>query len=104
MTARAATDNRPVSLTKRQWHLICLEWEEATDKPNGQTFAHVLNRAVPLIEAACDLAESPDDLVSIPASLSGWGVVAAFCGTTEMLRWNVVDDIEKQIKVYSHGG
>ena len=104
MTARTATDKRPVSLTKRQWHLILTEWHFARHDQHSYQFAGVMERAVPLIEAYCDEVKSPDDLVAIPASLSGWGVVVAFCGTTESLRWNVVGDIEKQLEVYSHGG
>lgn len=104
MTARAATDKRPVSLTKRQWHLILSEWHFTRHDQHSYQFAGVMERAAPLIEAYCDEVKSPDDLVAIPASPSGWAVVVSLCWTTEALRWNVLDDIEKQLGTDSHGG
>jgi hypothetical protein len=104
MTARTATDKRPVSLTKRQWHLIVREWQQTPRCPADASVLAVMDRAVPLIVSYCDAVKSPDDIVAVPGSLSGWQTVVAFCDAVPTLQWNVLDDIEKQIKVYSHGG
>ena len=100
MTARAATDKLPVSLTKRQWHLIAMTWSDH----HWQGYASVMELAVPVILARCEEVKSMDDIVAVPGSLSGWETVLAFCDEFETLQWNVFDDIKGQIKVYSHGG
>jgi hypothetical protein len=100
MTASTATDKRPVSLTKRQWHLIAMTWADN----HWQRYANVMERAVPLILSRCEEVRSMDDIVAVPGSLGGWQTVVAFCKEFTVLQWNVLDDIEKQIKVYIHGG
>jgi hypothetical protein len=92
-TSKPATDKRPVSLTKRQWHLICLEWNHRF----YVRYADVMEKAVPVILAKCEEVKSPDDIVTVSGSVSGWETVANFCGESEVLRWNVQGDIEKQI-------
>ncbi len=100
MAASTATDKRTVSLTKRQWHLIVNQWDDR----RWQQYFDVMERAVPVILAKCEEVKSLDDIVAVPGSLSGWETIMEFCGDLEVLRWNVLDDIEKQIKVYIHGG
>ena len=93
MTARTATDKRPVSLTKRQWHLIAMTWSDH----HRQGYASVMERAVPVILAKCEEVKSMDDIVAVPGSLGGWETVLAFCDEFETLQWNVQGDIEKQL-------
>lgn len=100
MTARTTTDKRPVSLTKRQWHLIAVKWD---GRPLPEYF-DVMDKAVPVILAKCEQAKSMDDIVMVSGSVSGWETVANFCGESEVLRWNVQGDIEKQLGIDSHGG
>jgi hypothetical protein len=95
MTARTATDKRPVSLTKRQWHLIAMTWSDH----HWQRYANVMERAVPVILAKCEEVRSPDDIVAVPGSLGGWQTVLAFCKEFTVLQWNVLDDIEKQLGI-----
>jgi hypothetical protein len=100
MTASTATDKRPVSLTKRQWHLIAMTWADN----HWQGYANVMERAVPVILAKCEEVRSMDDIVAVPGSLGGWQTVLAFCDEFETLQWNVFDDIKKQLRIDSHGG
>ena len=98
MAASTATDKRPVSLTKRQWHLIAMTWADN----HWQRYASVMERAVPLILSRCEEVRSMDDIVAVPGSLGGWQTVLAFCDEFETLQWNVQGDIEKQLGIDSH--
>lgn len=59
---------------------------------------------MPVILSRCEEVKSLDDIVAVQGSLSGWQAIVEFCGDLDVLRWNVVDDIEKQLEVHSHGG
>jgi hypothetical protein len=98
MTARTATDKRPVSLTKRQWHLIAMTWADN----HWQRYASVMERAVPVILSRCEEVKLMDDIVAVPGSLGGWQTVLEFCDEFEVLQWNVQGDIEKQLRIDSH--
>lgn len=80
------------------------EWQQTPRCPADAAVLSVMDRAVPLIVSYCDAVKSPDDIVAVPASLGGWRVVVKFCADVPTLAWNVLDDIEKQLGIDSHGG
>ena len=103
MTARTATDKRPVSLTKRQWHLIVDMWASYVVLGIGQQYAEVMTTAAPAIANKCRSVDSEDDIVVVNASLEKWAVVSQFCNGEESLGWSVCVDLVPQLRIDSHG-
>ena len=95
MATATRVDHRQVSLTQRQWRLILSAWSDAED--TDPEIAAVMVKAVPLIAARCREVESPDDIVTVTASVPGWQQVAAFCQSVEVLRWAVGVDLQMSV-------
>lgn len=86
---------REVSLTKRQWHLVVNELTDLTSFTEQD--AAVLRRASAYIAEQCAKVRSLDDIVRVTASVAGLLVVAEVCNQRVALRWNVHDDLVRQI-------
>jgi hypothetical protein len=95
MTTATRTDLREVSLTKRQWHLVVNELADLSSFADAD--AAILRRASSYIADECDKVRSLDDIVRVTASVSGLLVVAEVCNQRVALRWNVYDDLVRQI-------
>lgn len=102
MSTAIFPDLRTISLTKRQWYLVVTELEsyaEATDEE-----AAILRMARTVIAMECGKVQCLDDIVRVTASVAGLLVVARVCKQRVALRWNVYDDLMRQIGVDQHGG
>jgi hypothetical protein len=95
VTTATRTDLREVSLTKRQWHLVVTELADLTKLPESE--AAILRQASAFISKQCEQVRSLDDIVRVTASVSGLLVVASVCNQRVALRWNVHDDLVRQI-------
>jgi hypothetical protein len=102
VTTATRTDLREVSLTKRQWHLVVNELGNLAGVSDAD--AAILRRASAYIADECDKVRSLDDIVRVTASVSGLLVVASVCNQRVALRWNVYDDLVRQIGADQHGG
>lgn len=102
MSTAIRPDLRTISLTRRQWHLVVTELESyaaATDEE-----AAILRRACGVIATECGKVQCLDDIVRVTASVAGLLVVASVCDQRVALRWNVYDDLKRQIGAGQHGG